>query len=276
MSPCFADKIALVTGAGSGLGRAMCMALAREGAHVVATDIDAASAAQTAEAVRAAGGQAEGECLDVADAAAFTALVERCVQAHGRIDLLFNNAGFAVAGDVRDIPLDDWRRIVDVNIMGVVHGTRAAYPHMVARRSGHIVNTASVAGLIEAPTLTPYAMTKAAVVSLSMNLRTEAAMHGVKVSALCPGFIQTRIYDAAKVARVSNAEVFSLIPFKLMQVDAAAQAALRGVARNKARIVYPLHAKLMWTLYRISPALVAPALRMAVRDFERLRARVDP
>jgi len=269
----FARKIAVVTGGGSGLGRALCLALAQEAAVVVVTDIDGASAAQTAASIREEGGQAQHEALDVSDASAFTALVDRIVQRHGRIDLLFNNAGFAVAGDLRDIAHKDWRRIVDVNIMGVVNGTLAAYAHMVRQGSGHIVNTASVAGLVEAPTLTPYAMTKAAVVSLSMNLRTEAAMHGVKVSAICPGFIQTRIYDAATVARVSNTEVFSLIPFKLMPADAAAQAALRGVKRNQARIVYPFHAKLMWTLYRISPALLAPVLRKAVRYFQRLRDR---
>ena len=187
--------------------------------------------------------------------------------------VLFNNAGFAVAGDVRDIALRDWRHIVDVNLMGVVHGTHAVYPLMVRQHSGHIVNTASVAGLVGAPSLTPYAMTKAAVVGLSTNLRHEAAIHGVRVSALCPGFIDTRIYEAATVARVSNADIFSLVPFKLMPVEAAARAALRGVARNQGQIVYPFHARLMWALYRLSPALLAPLLLKAAADFERLRER---
>jgi NAD(P)-dependent dehydrogenase (short-subunit alcohol dehydrogenase family) len=251
VTPYFADKIAVVTGRGSGLGRALCHALARKRAEVVVTDIDADSAMQTADAVRAAGGRAQAERLDVSDATAFSALTARTVQRHGRIDLLFNNAGFAVAGDVRDVALKDWRRVVDVNLMGVIHGTRVVYPLMVQRRSGHIVNTASLAGLVGAPALTPYATTKAAVVGLSMSLR----------------------HEAATVARVRNADLTSLIPFKLMPVDAAAQVTLRGVALNRAQIVYPFYARLMWALYRISPALLAPLLRKAAADFERLRER---
>jgi NAD(P)-dependent dehydrogenase (short-subunit alcohol dehydrogenase family) len=267
----FAGQVAVVTGGAGGLGRALAEALGRLRARVVVADVDAAGAAQVAQAIEAAGGRAEAAALDVADAAAVQALIGDVVTRHGRIDLLINNAGFAVAGDLRDIPLADWRRIVEVNLMGVVHGCCAAYPRMVKQGSGHIVNTASLAGLIGAPALTPYATTKAAVIALSTNLRDEAAPHGVKVSVLCPGFIATGIYDAARVARVPNRALFSLIPFKLVPAERAAALALRGVAKNRARIVFPFYARLLWALHRISPRLLAPVVRRAVADFARLR-----
>jgi NAD(P)-dependent dehydrogenase (short-subunit alcohol dehydrogenase family) len=267
----FAGQVAVVTGAAGGLGRALAEALAGQRARVVVADLDAAGADRVAQAIRARGGQAEAAALDVADAGAVQALIDGVVTRHGRIDLLINNAGFAVAGDLRDIALADWRRIVDVNLMGVVHGCRAAYPWMVTQGGGHIVNTASLAGLIGSPALTPYATTKAAVIGLSMNLRDEAAAHGVKVSVLCPGFIATGIYDAAVVARVSNRALFSLIPFKMLPADRAAAIALRGVARNQARVVFPFYGRLLWALYRLSPRLLAPVVRRSVADFARLR-----
>ena len=267
----FAGQVAVVTGGAGGLGRALAEALGRLRARVVVADIDAEGAQRVAQAIEAAGGRAEAAALDVADGAAVQALIDGVVTRHGRIDLLINNAGFAVAGDLRDIPLADWRRIVDVNLMGVVNGCCAAYPRMVKQGSGHIVNTASLAGLIGAPALTPYVTTKAAVIGLSTNLRDEAAPHGVKVSVLCPGFIATGIYDAAVVARVPNRALFSLIPFKLVPADRAAALALRGIAKNRARIVFPFYARLLWALHRLSPRLLAPVVRRAVADFARLR-----
>lgn len=267
----FAGQVAVVTGGAGGLGRALAEALGRLRARVVVADVDGDGAQRVAQAIEAAGGRAEAASLDVADAAAVQALIDGVVTRHGRIDLLINNAGFAVAGDLRDIPLADWRRIVDVNLMGVVHGCCAAYPWMVKQGSGHIVNTASLAGLIGAPALTPYATTKAGVIALSTNLRDEAAPHGVKVSVLCPGFIATGIYDAAVVARVPNRALFSLIPFKLVPAERAAALALHGVAKNRARIVFPFYARLLWALHRVSPRLLAPVVRRGVADFGRLR-----
>ena len=170
----FAGKHALVTGAGSGIGAALCRALAAAGAEVMCTDIDGAAAERTAQSI---GGR--WAALDVTDAAAVQAAVDGVVDRAGRLDLLFNNAGIVWGGDTELLTLDQWNAIIDVNIRGVVHGVAAAYPLMVRQGHGHIVNTASMAGLAAAGQLTSYVMTKHAVVGLSLALRSEAAAHGV-------------------------------------------------------------------------------------------------
>ena len=167
----FENKIAIVSGAASGIGRALCMEMGRRGAIVVATDINQAGAERVASDIASAGGAAHAAKLDVTRAEDVGKLVKDTADEHGRLDYIFNNAGIAVAGEVYDMNLDHWRRIVDINLWGVIYGTHAAYPIMVKQRFGHIVNVASAAGLVAFPTCTPYATTKHAVVGLSSSLR---------------------------------------------------------------------------------------------------------
>ena len=157
----FDGQVAVVTGAASGIGRALSTALARRGATVVLADIDEAGAKAAADELAAdpragaAGAASSAAALDVTDAGAFGELVDRTVTDHGRIDLLFNNAGVGMAGDVSDMSLVHWDRVIDVNLRGVVHGVAAAYPVMIGQGRGHIVNTASLAGLIPGPCSPP-------------------------------------------------------------------------------------------------------------------------
>lgn len=139
----FAGKTAFVTGAGSGLGLGMARMLAASGAAVVLADVDGAACAAAASAIRAAGGSATAVELDVCDAAAFEASFAAAWQAHGRIHLLFNNAGIGAAGDARDVDLATWRRVVEINLTGVIHGSHAAWERMAAAGGGQVVNTAS-------------------------------------------------------------------------------------------------------------------------------------
>lgn len=199
------------------------------------------------------------------------ALVEETVAAHGRLDYMVNNAGIALAGEVRDLTLEHWRRVVDVNLWGVVHGVHAAYPVMVARRAGHIVNMASLAGLLPVPGFVPYATTKHAVVGLSTSLRAEAAGLGVKVTAVCPGFVATGIYDAATTVRVRMADLVKNLRTPPMDADVAAAAILRGVARNDAIVVVPRAARVLWRLHRAHRALTEPVMRRAIAGFRRSR-----
>ncbi len=188
--------MAIVTGAASGIGKALSRALVLRGATVVLADVDEAGAKAAADDMAAGPpGRASGVGLDVTDAEAVATLVERTADDHGHLDFMFNNAGIGIVGQVHELTLAHWNRAIDVNLRGVVHGVVAAYPVMIGQGSGHIVNTASLAGLLPSPMLTPYGMTKHGVVGLSTSLRMEAAVHGVRVSVVCPGVIDTPLLD---------------------------------------------------------------------------------
>src|SRR4051794_26628271 len=171
-------RVAIVTGGGSGIGEALCRALAARGDTVVVADIDGASAERVASDI---GAHATASKVDVRDAALVTALVDETDAHPGRPDLMFNNAGIAVGGDVLELALAHWDRIIDINLRGVVHGIQAAYPVMAKQRAGHIVNTASMAGLTPPPSMAPYVAVKDAVGGKSVSFRGEAKGDGVNV-----------------------------------------------------------------------------------------------
>ncbi len=258
-----ADRVAIVTGGASGIGRALAAALAARGDTVLVADVAADAAKTTAERLTARGpGEARAAELDVRDAAAVQALVTSAYEEYGRLDLLVNNAGIAVGGTVDELSLDHWNRTIDVNLRGVVHGVHAAYPRMKRRRSGQILNTASLAGLTEPPMMAPYVATKHAVVGLSLSLRAEAAPHGVRVSVLCPGFVDTPLLDhtnpdlpqteAGRNARASAVR----IQRRLYPADRLAGDILRGLDRNTAVIVAPATARIAWYANRLLPGMV--------------------
>lgn len=237
----FNGKVAVVTGGASGIGQALCEELCKRGAVVVVADIDEAHAQQLASAMTKAGGRARAAHVDVANHELSRKLVSNTVAEFGRLDFMFNNAAATASrGVLGELSVEPWHRAIDVNLMGVVHGTLAAYPVMTGQGFGHIVNTGSLAGLIGFPTSIPYGATKSAVVNLSIAMRVEAKELGIKVSVVCPGPVHnpTRQDD------------------KLMGVNRAATLILDGVGRNQAMIVFPLSARLLWWLYRLSPSLV--------------------
>ena len=170
MSNRYAGASAIVTGGGSGIGAALTRALVAAGADVVCSDIDLPAATDVAGSATGAG-SARAARLDVTDAAAVQALVDEVAGEHGSLDLMFNNAGIVFGGETEDLTLDHWNAIIDVNLRGVVHGVAAAYPLMVRQGSGHIVNTASMGGLMAGGLITSYVATKHAVVGLSLALR---------------------------------------------------------------------------------------------------------
>ena len=255
----FDGRVAIITGGASGIGRALAEELVAHGCRVVLADINGAQAEQVAAGLRARGAAAESAPVDVRDAEAVRALVEK-VGREGRLDYLFNNAGVATFGEARDMALADWNRIIDVNLRGVVNGVVAAYPLMIRQGGGHIVNTASAAGLAPTPSATAYAMTKHAVVGLSTSLRGEAARFGVRVSAVCPGFIDTPLKDSLQLLNCDRETALRAFPLKLHPADECARVVLRGVARNRPIIVVTSFARLAWLVYRLSPSL---AIRLA-------------
>jgi NAD(P)-dependent dehydrogenase (short-subunit alcohol dehydrogenase family) len=249
----FADRTAIVTGAGSGIGAALARALSAAGADVVHADIDGRAAEREARGGRSAE-------VDVTDAAAVQRLVDDVVERAGRLDLMFNNAGIGVGGEADLIPLEDWDRIIDVNIRGVVHGVAAAYPVMLRQGSGHIVNTASLAGLVPAGLLTPYAMTKHAVVGLSQSLRVEAAARGVRVTVVCPGVVETPLLDSEDPVGSFDVRRYLTVDqgvrHPMSPTDLATEV-LEGVAKNRGVVVAPAQARVAWRLGRLAPRLLS-------------------
>lgn len=264
----FDGKHAIVTGAGSGIGAALCRALTSAGAYVLCTDVDGDAADRTASAL---GARARSLRLDVTDASAVQAAVDHVADQAGRLDLMFNNAGIVWGGDSELLTLDQWNAIIDVNIRGVVHGIAAAYPLMLRQGHGHIINTASMAGLTAAGQVTSYVMTKHAVVGLSLALRSEAVARGVGVLAVCPAAVETPILDKGAIGGFVGRDYFLQAQGgKPYDADRLADDILRAVKKNKPLLVKPRIAHAQWLFARLAPGLMN---RMSMRFIASQRAR---
>ena len=185
------DKIAIVTGAGSGIGAASALRFAAEGAAVVAADIRLRKAQETVDAIVAAGGHATAVEVDVADAASVSAMVDAATATYGGLDVLFNNAGTLRPGSAVDLSVEDWDLVMGVNVRSVFLGVKYAVPVMAARGGGSIVNTASISGFHGDGGAVVYAASKAAVVNLTRAMAVDHAHQGIRVNAVCPGTIET-------------------------------------------------------------------------------------
>jgi len=189
------EKIALITGAGAGLGRAIAICFAREGAHVFVTDRDGASAKTVAGEISEAGGQSSALTADVRELRDVKAMFEAVARAFGRLDILVNNAGVSRRGDFADLSDEDWAEVVDVNLQGVVRCTREAMGLLKASGKASIVNLASIMEGRHIRQISPYSTTKAAVAALSRSLAVECAPMGIRVNYLCPGYVETALTE---------------------------------------------------------------------------------
>lgn len=271
----FSEKIALITGAASGIGRALGAELARRGAIAVMADVQTKMLEEAVESITQGGYRAEAVTLDVTDFDAVKKLVADTAARYGRVDYIFNNAGIAVGGECRDCTIDDWRNVLDVNLNGVIHGVAAAYPLMVKQGFGHIINTASIEGLIPFPGTVSYVASKYGVVGLSNALRIEGADLGVKVSVVCPGYIKTAIFHNSKLIKIDREKMLASLPERFgVTPEECALAILRGVERNKAIIVVTGFAKFLWLLHRIHPGLILWMMRRKISE-SREKLRID-
>ncbi|WP_033285486.1 SDR family oxidoreductase [Streptomyces sp. NRRL F-525] len=267
----FGGQLVLVTGAGSGIGRATAFAFAESGARVVAVDRDTESAARTAELARLIGApEAWAETVDVSDEQAMEKLAAKVAAEYGVVDVLVNNAGIGLSGSFFDTTPEDWKKVLDVNLWGVIHGCRLFGKQMADRgQGGHIVNTASAAAFQPSKALPAYSTSKAAVLMLSECLRAELSGQGIGVSAICPGLVNTNITSTAHFAGVDAAEEkrrqkksARLYGMRNYPPEKVADAILRAVVRNEAVVPVTPEARGAHLMSRFAPRALRAMARL--------------
>ncbi|GHE44833.1 SDR family oxidoreductase [Streptomyces griseoaurantiacus] len=270
----FAGRLVLVTGAAAGIGRATALAFAEAGARVIAVDRNGEGAARTVELARRAGApEARAEVVDVGDERAMEKLAERVAATDGVVDVLVNNAGIGFAGAFLDTTAEDWRRVLDVNLWGVLHGCRLFGRQMAERgEGGHLVNVASAAAYLPSRALSAYGTSKAAVLMLSECLRAELAGRGIGVSAVCPGFVHTDITSTARFAGTDAREeqrrrerARRLYGLRGYPPEKVAAAVLRAVAEDRALVPVTPEARLGRLLSRVAPGVLRALARVEPR-----------
>lgn len=273
----------LVTGAGSGLGKALAEAAARDGAWVLLTDVDAQAGElarlEIAERVREIGGDPHRLAflpLDVRDADAWISAREWCRREWSGLDVLVNNAGVAVGGPIADTPLSDWDWIIDINLKGVVRGVHTFLPVFAAQGGGHVVNIASLAGIANAPNMSAYNVTKAGVISLSETMRHELSRKGIRTTVVCPSFFATNIHTNMR----SSDPVFEVIATKMvtgegipgpkLTADDVARKVLRAVEKERFMCLPHFQGRAIWLLKRYVPAAYNLGIGLGNRLLERI------
>jgi len=278
-------KTALVTGAGSGIGRATATAFAHRGANLVICDLNDAALAETSETIRQLGRTVLSYTVDVADPDAMCAFADTVHQQTEAVDILMNNAGVALGGGSLHTNLEDWDWIIGINLRGVIHGCHYFLPAMVKRgRGGHVVNVSSMAGYFATEALAAYCTTKFAVLGFSEALREEVAPHGIGVTAICPGIINTPITatspyrgpDATPETRQYAVEMYRRRNYT---ADRVAAGVLKAIQRNRAVAPISPEAWLLYYLKRFAPRLLARLSRIirtrSQREIERRRAAAN-
>lgn len=265
-------KIAIVTGGASGIGRALCNELVSQDVFVIVADINETEGKSVEVQLNGTAQNARYEYVDVTDYKSVESLIENTCEEFGRLDYLFNNAGITMYGELYDMSMDDWKEIMNVNLWGVINGTQIGYRIMKEQGFGHLVNTASAAGLGPSPLTTAYSTTKHAVVGLTNSLHFEAEKYGVKVSALCPVFVDTPIFASAKAIKLDKAAMTKqLEKQKLMSPETLAKIALNGVHKNKPIICPMPLRRTMDIFFTLVPTAHHALMRLVCREGRKAR-----
>jgi NAD(P)-dependent dehydrogenase (short-subunit alcohol dehydrogenase family) len=253
-------KVVVITGAASGIGREMALAFARRGAKLAIADINTEGLLKVEEELTSLAGKVYSYEVDVAVAEQVKDFCDNVYRDMGQVNVLCNNAGVAVAGFLEDLTVEDWQWIMGINLMGVVYGCHFFYPRMIEQGGGgHIVNTASAAGLIPASGTVAYSTTKFGVVGLSETLRAEAALHGIGVTAVCPGFVLTGIFQNTRYKTVQEGQTAEdaietaerLLKKRRATAATVAEAAAKAVERNKGVVKVGMEAHIMDLAHRL-------------------------
>lgn len=253
----FRDKVVVITGAGSGIGRAVALAFAKEGARVHVVDLERARSESVADEIRSAGGRAIPHQVDCRSRTEIEALADELWASEGRVDILHNNAGIGHGGRIEQTTLEDWDRVLSINLWGTIIGIQTFVPRML-RQGGeaHLINTASGLGLVAAPGMAPYCASKFAVVGISESLTSELAPKGIGVTVLCPGIINTAIVDAARLAGRSDNlrdKIRALYRERGASAESVAADLLAGVRANAPVVITPKsQVGPLWALKRSS------------------------
>ena len=268
----FEGKVAVITGAGSGIGRALALILANKGTKLALSDVDTDGLAETVRRARALGAHVKSDRLDVAEREAVLAYADEVVAHFGKVHQVYNNAGIAYNGDVENSEFKDIERIIDVDFWGVVNGTKAFLPHVIASGDGHIINISSLFGLIAVPGQSAYNAAKFAVRGFTEALHQEmlVAKHPVKVTCVHPGGIKTAVARNATVANDQNAQTFAEFFDKRLALhspEMAAETIIDGVCKGRARVVIGWEAKALDVLARIIGPSYQRIIARAVAKF---------
>jgi NAD(P)-dependent dehydrogenase (short-subunit alcohol dehydrogenase family) len=252
----FENKRAVITGAGSGLGRALAMELAQDNWKILVSDVRDETAQETLEMVKKAGGSGETFHCDVTDLTHLEAMADKVFNEWGGVDLLINNAGVLVAGNIGDMPIDNWKWVIDINVWGTINGCHAFIPRMKKQGSGHIVNVASAAGFTCLPEMGAYNLTKAALIGLTETLLTELSPHNIDVTAVCPSVFSSNLIDGLRHDTDGQRDWWNVMFRKAtMNAQQVASEVIKAVKQNKPYIIPQREVKIAHLMKRLSPKL---------------------
>ncbi len=266
----FKDKVVVVTGAGSGIGRATALAFAKEGASLVIADIHFDRLEEVSGEIEKLGTKVYSRRVDVSDRSQVEHFARFVIENCGRVDILHNNAGVGLGELLEMTSIEDFEWVMNTNFWGVVYGVTYFLPHMIERKAGHIINTASGAGLVALPGLGGYTASKFAVVGYSETLRAELKRHNIGVSAVCPGIINTRVVSDGRInmpegARVSKEKAVKFYATRGWSPDRVARVIVKGVKKNRGVIPVGPEVWISWYFKRFSQRLSDTALSLGVR-----------
>ncbi|MDF9513062.1 SDR family NAD(P)-dependent oxidoreductase [Bacillus paranthracis] len=268
------QRVAIITGGASGIGKALAIQLANKDIFVIIADINETSGQELVNNIKNNNQLARFEYLDVTNAESVEELIIKIVNEFGRIDYMFNNAGIAMYGEVFDMSLDNWKHIIEINLLGVIYGTQLAYQFMKKQGFGHIINTASATGLGPAPLCTAYATTKHAIVGLTTSLHYEAEEYGVNVSVLCPTFVDTPIFEKSIAINMNKGQIIKQLKTnKPISADKFAEIALKAIHKNKLVICPMPFKKTMDVFFTLFPYLYKKLMRFICRIGRKAKMR---
>lgn len=263
----FNDKTAIVTGAGSGIGRALALEFADKKSNLAVTDISNERLERVVEEIKSKGVQARGYLVDHSKLEDVGKFKEKFFEDWGQVDFMCSNAGVGAGGRIEELTIEDWQWLMNINLWGAIYMVQLFVPEMIKRKSGSILITASGLGLFAAPAMAPYSTSKFALVGLAESLRCELHVHGIKVSALCPGIINTdivkdgRIYIEDDQGASAKDKVVEFYKKWGSPPSVVARDALKGLAHDKGVIPSPLHAWPGYLFRRLSPELYQKVIR---------------